>query len=73
MTTATHISLGLAYSLRDLVYYCHGGKTAACRQTVLDKARIYTGWSLSIEDLKAHLHSDTLPPARPHLHQQGHT
>jgi hypothetical protein len=27
----------------------------------------YTGHSLSIGDLKAHPHSDTLPPTRPHL------
>jgi hypothetical protein len=34
---------------------------------------LYTGHSLSIGDLKAHFHSDTLPPTRPHLPQQGHT
>jgi hypothetical protein len=29
---------------------------------------IHTGWNLSIRgDLKVYLHSDTLPPARPHL------
>jgi hypothetical protein len=32
----------------------------------------HTGWSLSIGDLKAHSHSDTLL-LRPHLFLQGHT
>jgi hypothetical protein len=27
---------------------------------------------LEYRNLKAHLHSDTLPPTRPHLLQQGH-
>jgi hypothetical protein len=31
-----------------------------------------SGWSLSIGSLKAHLHSDTLPPIRPHPLLQGH-
>jgi hypothetical protein len=33
----------------------------------------HTGCSLSIYNLKAHLHSDTFPPTKPHLLQQGHT
>jgi hypothetical protein len=33
----------------------------------------YTGQSLSIGDLKACPHNDTLPPTRPHPLQQGHT
>jgi len=32
-----------------------------------------SGHSLSIGDLKDHLHNDTLPPTRPHLVHQGHT
>jgi hypothetical protein len=32
----------------------------------------HTGHSLSIEDLKAHLLGDTLPPTRPHLLQPSH-
>jgi hypothetical protein len=31
------------------------------------------GQSLSIGDLRAHLHSDTFPPTKPHLFQQDHT
>jgi hypothetical protein len=33
----------------------------------------YNGHSLSIYDLKAHLHTDILPTTRPHLLQQSHT
>jgi hypothetical protein len=33
----------------------------------------HTGRSLSIGDFKARPHSDTLPPTRLHLLQQGHT
>ena len=29
--------------------------------------------NMSKGDLKAHPHSDTFPPTRPHLLQQGHT
>jgi len=38
------------------------------------EGRLYhTGHNLSIGVLKALLHSDTLPPIRPHLLQQNHT
>jgi hypothetical protein len=31
------------------------------------RLEFYTGQSLNIRNLKAHPHSDTLPPTRPHL------
>jgi hypothetical protein len=34
--------------------------------------KYHAGQSLSIRDLKAHPHSDILPPTRPHLLKQGH-
>ena len=33
----------------------------------------HTGYSFSIGNLKAHPFSNTLPPTRPYLLQQGHT
>lgn len=33
----------------------------------------HTGHGLSIADLKAHPHNETLPLTKPHLLQQGHT
>jgi hypothetical protein len=39
----------------------------------LQETLCHTRHSLSIEDFKAHSHSDTFPPARPHLLQEGHT
>jgi hypothetical protein len=38
-----------------------------------EETMFHTGQSLSIGDLKVHLHSDTLPLASPHLlHQASH-
>ena len=74
--------LGLAYSFRGLVHYHHGRKHGSIQaDMVLEEPRIlhldpkaprrrlsfHTGQSLNIESLKAHSHSDTLPPTRPHL------
>lgn len=38
MTTTTHKNLGLAYSVRGLVHYQHGGNMATGSQTVLEKS-----------------------------------
>ena len=82
-----NIKLRLAYSLIGLVHY-HRGKKHSSMQAdrVLEKQlrvlhldlRATEGdcdprSSLSILDIKAYLHSDTLPPTRPHLLQQSHT
>jgi hypothetical protein len=83
-----NIKLGLAYSFRGLVHYHHGRKHGSMQADImlkkelrvlhldLTKARtrvpFYTVCSLSIRVLKAHLHSDTLPPTRPYRFQQGH-
>ena len=32
---------------------------------------VHTGWSLSTGDLKAHTHSDTLPPTNPYFQVSG--
>ena len=37
------------------------------------KIEFYTGWFLSMGELKAHPYRDTLFATRPHLLQQGHT
>jgi hypothetical protein len=37
------------------------------QKAVRRRLEFHTGWSLSIGNLKAHSHSDTLPPTRPHL------
>jgi hypothetical protein len=73
--------LRLAYSFRCLVHY-HGGQYGGMQaDMVLEKllrdpclglqaaagGHSHSGHSLSIGDLKAHLHSDTLPPTRPQL------
>jgi hypothetical protein len=48
---------------------------AAEGDSLLNTARglFLTGQRLSIGDLKAHQHSDTLSLTKPHLLQQGHT
>ena len=57
----------------------HGAREGAKRIYILilrqqKQATVsHTGHSVSIGDVKAHLHSVTLPPTRPHLLQQGHT
>jgi hypothetical protein len=79
-----NIELGLAYSFRGVVHYHQGGKHGSMQvDMVLEKklrvldldpqatGDCVTGCSLSIGDLKAHPLSDTLPPTRPHLLQQG--
>ena len=81
-----NIYLGLAYSFRGSVRYHHGGKQGNMHSdTVLEKLRVLhldlqaaegdwvTRCSLSIGNLKARSHSDTLPSTRPHLLQQGHS
>jgi len=37
-----------------------------CPKRARRRMEFHTGQSLSIGDLKAHPHSDTLPPTRPH-------
>jgi hypothetical protein len=72
-------SLGLAYSFRGLVGLTMAGSMAACRQAWYpEEARVlhldlrqqdtvyHSGSNLSIGDLKALTHSDTLSP-------KGHT
>jgi len=96
-----NISLGLAYSFRYLVHYLGGkhGSVQAEADRVLEELRVLhldpkaaagnflPQWAeLNPRSLKAHLHSDLLPPTghtycnkatptatRPHLLQQGHT
>jgi hypothetical protein len=38
-----------------------------CPASSQEETIFHTAWSLSMGDLKTHLHSDTLPPIRPHL------
>ena len=80
------ISLGLAYSFRGLVHYHHGKKYGGMQADMVLEKELralhldlraaegdYDGRSSwSILDIKAHLHSDTLPPTRSHLLQQRH-
>jgi hypothetical protein len=90
MTKATlikeNIELGLAYSFRGLVYYCHGEKHGSIQADVLEELRVLhldlkvsrrlsstLDGASALGALKAHLHSDSLPPTRLHLFQQGHT
>jgi hypothetical protein len=83
-----NIYLGLAYSFRGSVHYLHGWKHSSLQaDEVLAKEmrglhldlkvarrRLFSalGGALVLEDLKDHLHSDTLS-LRAHLFQQGHT
>ena len=77
-----NIQLGLTYSFRGSVHYHHGRKhgkgagtlgdrkaessiSLSCRQQI--ETGFHTGHNLSLEDLKALLHSDTPPLIRPHL------
>ena len=66
--------MGLAYSFRGLIHYCHGGKLDSLQvDVVLEKElgelhldlqatgiNCDIGCSLSTGDFKAHPHSDTL-------------
>jgi hypothetical protein len=83
-----NIYSGPAYSFRGLVCYHHGREYGSLeadmmleelrvlhlhRKAVRRRLLLHTRRSLSIGDLKAHPHSDTLPPTKPYLPQQGHT
>ena len=81
-----NISLGLANSFKGSVHYHHGRKHSSIQAgTVLEELRVlhldhrlqetvsHSGQSLSIYDIITHPHSDTLPPTRPHLLQQGYS
>ena len=72
-----NVYLGLAYSFRDLVHYHQGWKHGSMQaDMVLEEPRVVDidsrvvridcdiGHSLSIGDLSAYLHSDTLLPIR---------
>jgi hypothetical protein len=79
--------LGLAYSFRGLIHYHHGGTQGSFQADMLlgeprvlhldpkairKRLAFHTGCSLSLGDLKAHLHNDALlpnkaPPIIPHL------
>jgi len=80
--------LGLTYSLGGIAYYHPGRKHGSVQaDTVLEELRalhfdlqaarrrleFFTWQSLSIGDLKARPHGDTLPPTKPHPLQEGHT
>jgi hypothetical protein len=52
---------------RDSVFQV--AKKLPARRRVL----FHGGWSSPRGGLKVHLHSDTVPPTRPLLFQQGHT
>jgi hypothetical protein len=82
MTKATLINdntlLGLAYKFRDSVIYHHGRKHGSIQAGMvledlrvlhLDKAVARRDCLIGSQEdgLKAHPHSDTLPPTRPHL------
>ena len=76
-------------SFRGLLHYHHcrkhgsvqAGRVLEMKLRVLHlnqkaarrRLEFHTGWSLSIGNLKAHPHSNTFPPTRPCLLQQGHT
>jgi hypothetical protein len=76
-----NISLGLAYSFRDSVLYCHGKKHGNMHTDMVLELRVlhlepqvaegdcipYWVKLKHKRDLKVHLNSDTLPPVRPHL------
>jgi hypothetical protein len=78
-----NISLGLAYSFRCSVHYHHGEKHSCVQaDLVLKEPRALhldpkaarrlsfsLGGSWAFRNLKACLHSDTLPPVRPYLFQ----
>jgi hypothetical protein len=81
MTKVTPIKR-LAYNFRGLVYYHHGRKHSGVQAAIMMEKELkvlhldlqtgwrrlfYTGHSLSIGDLKAHPHSDTLSLTRSHL------
>jgi hypothetical protein len=38
-----------------------------------EKGLLCIGWSLSLRDIKAHPHCETLPSTTPCLFQEGHT
>jgi hypothetical protein len=72
--------VGAGLQFRSLVHYHHDGKHSSRQaDVVLEELRVLhfdlqvaegncmTRGSLSIYNLKAHPHSDTLPPTRPHL------
>jgi hypothetical protein len=81
-------SWGLVYSSRNSVHYQQGrengsvqagrhgageGADSPTRWSTGSKEETVTEQSLSIGDLKAHPHRDTLPPTRPHPLQEDHT
>ena len=70
----------LAYSFRSLVHYPHGrehdedmqpdmvaGSKGRCKGS-RKKVPLDLGWAFEISEKP----SDTLPPAKPHLPEQGH-
>jgi hypothetical protein len=79
--------IGAGIQFRGLVLCHHGRKHGGTQaDMVLEKelrvlhldqqaaeSMCHTGCSLSTGYLKAHPHSDTLLPIRPHLLEQGHT
>jgi hypothetical protein len=61
----------------ELILILHLDLQAVSRDYPLQTARrrlsFHTWWNLSLGNLKAHTHSDMLPPTRPRLLQDCHT
>jgi hypothetical protein len=64
-----NISLQLAFSVKGLVLYCHGGKHGSMQTELVLQTR------LRVQHLDRQTAGSevTLPPTIPHLLQQGHT
>jgi hypothetical protein len=64
----------LAYRFRGSSRWEHGTIQTGMVQEELRVLHLYLkDEGVKDEGLKAHAHSDTLPPARPYLLQQGHS